>query len=167
MEIMTATESLALNLEYHNKEEDAESLGQNVCHILKNNRNMKIKDNLSQEKQKTLKEIRQINNNTKVFPFCKGSGFVILSEEDAIKKIKEKLEKAKVIDEDPRQKYTCKIQKHLCKLRKEKKFTDKEYSEIYPSDPIPPNLYGTIKAHKPDKNYPMCTVVSTIETQPY
>ena len=46
-EIITATESVALSLEYHNKETDAESLGQNVCHILNKNRNMKIKDNLS------------------------------------------------------------------------------------------------------------------------
>ena len=49
MEIIAAAESVALNLEYHNKEADAESLGQNVCHILNKNRNMKIKDNLSKE----------------------------------------------------------------------------------------------------------------------
>ena len=55
MEIITATEVVALNLEYHNKEADAESLRQNVCHILNKNRNMKIKDNLSKEQQKALK----------------------------------------------------------------------------------------------------------------
>ena len=76
-------------------------------------------------------------------------------------------DKAKVVDKDPTQKYTSKIQKHLCKLKKDKKFTDKKYFEIYPSDPIPPRLYGTIKAHKPEKNYPIRTVVSTIGTQPY
>ena len=41
-------------------------------------------------------------------------------------------------------KVPSKIQKHLCKLRKEKKFTDKEYCEIYPSDSILPRLYGTV-----------------------
>ena len=46
MEIITATESVALNLEYHNKEADGQSLRQNVCHILNKNRNMNIKDNL-------------------------------------------------------------------------------------------------------------------------
>ena len=167
MEIITVTESVALNLEYHNKEADAESLRQNVCHILNKNRNMKIKDNLSKEQWKALKEIRQINNNTKVYPFDKGSGFVVLSEGDAINKIEEQLGKAKVIDEDLTQKYTGKIQKHLCKLRKDKKFTDKEYFEIYPSDPIPLQLCGSVKAHKPEKNYPMCTVVSTIGTPPH
>ena len=137
------------------------------CHILNKNRNMKIKDNLSKEQRKALKEIWQINNNTKVYPFDKGSGFVVLSEGDAIKKIEEQLGKAEVIDEDPTQKHTSKIQKYLCKLRKEKKFTDMEYFEIYPSDPIPPRLYGTVKANKPVKNYPMRTVVSTIGTPPY
>ena len=32
---------------------------------------MKIKDNLSKEQWKALKQIRQINNNTKVYPFDK------------------------------------------------------------------------------------------------
>ena len=128
---------------------------------------MKIKDSLSKEERKVLKVIRQINNNTKVYPLDKGSGFVVLSEGDAIKKIEEQLRKVKVIDKDPTQKYTSKIQKHLCKLRKEEKFTDKEYFEIYHSDPIPPRLYGTVKASKPEKNYPMRTVVSTIRTPPY
>ena len=90
-----------------------------------------------------------------------------MSEGDAIKKIEEQLGKAKVIDEDPRKKYTSKIQKHLCRLNEEKKFTDQAYFEIYPSDPIPPRLYRTVKAHKPEKNYPMRTVVSTIATPPY
>ena len=59
MEIIAATESVALNLECHNKEAYDESLRQNVCHIINKNRNMKIKDNLSKEKRKALKEIRQ------------------------------------------------------------------------------------------------------------
>ena len=73
-------ESVALNLEYHNKEPDGKSLRQNVCHILNKNRNMKIKDNLLKEQRKALKEIRQINSNTKVHPFDKGSGFVVSSD---------------------------------------------------------------------------------------
>ena len=38
---------------------------------------------------------------------------------------------------------------------------------MYPSDAIPPRLYGLIKAHKPEKEYPMRTVVSTIGTAFY
>ena len=127
---------------------------------------MKMKDNFSKEQRKALKEIRQINNKSKVYPLDKGSVFVVLSEEDAINKIEEQLGKAKAIDEDPTHKCTSKIQKQLCKLRKEKKFTDKEYFEIYSSDPIPPQLYGAVKAHTPEKNYPMRTVLSTTGTSP-
>ena len=104
MEIITATEPVALNLEYHNKEVDIESLRQNVCQILNKNRNIKIKDNFQKEQRKALKEIRPVNNNTKVYP--KASGFDVLSEEDAMRKIEKQLGKAKVIDEDPKHKST-------------------------------------------------------------
>ncbi|XP_065667904.1 uncharacterized protein LOC136088156 [Hydra vulgaris] len=38
---------------------------------------------------------------------------------------------------------------------------------MYPSDCNPPRIYGMIKAHKPEKDYPMRLVVSTINTPPY
>ena len=41
------------------------------------------------------------------------------------------------------------------------------YYKVYPSDAIPPRLYGFVKAYKPDKNYPMRTIVSTIGTVLY
>ena len=71
------------------------------------------------------------------------------------------------MDEDPTQNYICKIEKCLRKLRKEKKFTYKGYFEIYPSHPISPWLYGTVKTHKPEKKYPLCAVASTIGTPTY
>ena len=110
MVIVTTTELVAFKLKYVNKEADVESLRQNACHILSKNRNVKIKDKLSKEQGKALKEIRQINNDTKVYQFDKCSGFVILSEGNVIEKIEEQLGKAKVTDEDPTQKYTSKIQ---------------------------------------------------------
>ena len=41
------------------------------------------------------------------------------------------------------------------------------YFELYLCDPIPPRLYGTIKAHKPEKTFPMWVIVSTIDKAPY
>ena len=38
---------------------------------------------------------------------------------------------------------------------------------IHSTDPIPLRLYGTIKAHKPQKNFPTRVIVSTIGTPPY
>ena len=51
------------------------------------------------------------------------------------------------------------------KLRKEKKITNKTYFELYPSHPLP--LRGTIESHKPEKNFPMQVIVSTIGSSPY
>ena len=63
---------------------------------------MKIKHKISKEQRKGLKEIQQNNSNAKVYPVDKGSGFVVLSEGVAIKKIEAQLGKATIIDEDPR-----------------------------------------------------------------
>ena len=65
---------------------------------------------------------------------------------------------------DPTLRMTKKSQ-NICPLRKEKKFTDKKYFQTYPSDPTSPRLYGTVRTHKPEKNYPVRTIVSTIETK--
>ena len=91
----------------------------------------------------------------------------LITDNEALLKIKAQLGKSEVINDDPTTSFTNKIQKHLSKLRKEDKFDKKTYYKLYPSDPIPPRLYGTIKAHKPEKDYPMRTIVSTIGTPPY
>ena len=67
---------------------------------------------------------------------------VMFTEEICNGKLHFLCSESKVTDEDSAWKYTSKL---LCKLKKEKKFTDKEYFEIYPSDPILPRLYGTVK----------------------
>ena len=103
----------------------------------------------------------------KVYPFDKGIGFALLNDIDSISKIEEQLGKSKIIDCDPTNLLTGKFQRHLRKLKKEGKFDKKTYSLIYPSDCIPPRLYGTLKAHKPEKNYPMRAVVSTIGSPAY
>ena len=107
------------------------------------------------------------NKDKTIDPFDKGSGFVVISEKNAMQKIEEQLGKAKIEENDPTLKFTNKIQKILCRLRKEKKFADRQYFQLYLSDPIPPRLYGIIKAHKSEKNYPMRNIVSTIGTTAY
>ena len=82
-----------------------------------------------------------------------------MEEEDAIKRIEEQIGKSIIIDYDPTTTLLNKFQKELAKLRKEGKFDNKTYYKVYPSDAIPPRLYGDLKAHKPEKNYPMRTIV--------
>ena len=68
---------------------------------------------------------------------------------------------------DPTSALTSIIQKHLATLHKQQKFETRTYFQLYPSDPIPPRLYGVIKAHKPEKCYPMRAIVSAIGTLTY
>ena len=62
--------------------------------------------------------IREITNNTKfkVYPFDKGSGFVIMKEEEAIKGTEEPIGKLKIIHYDP-------ISTLMNKFRKQQKKT--------------------------------------------
>ncbi|XP_065658232.1 uncharacterized protein LOC136082738 [Hydra vulgaris] len=68
---------------------------------------------------------------------------------------------------DVSQKFLNLIQRTLSKLKKDKKLDKKTYGKIYPSDAIPPRLYGCIKAHKSEKGYPMRIIVSPIGTPPH
>ena len=99
--------------------------------------------------------------------FNKSCGFAIVTNDTTKEKIEEQLDKTTKVKIDPTSRLTNKIHKKLCKLRKENKFMNKTYFELYPSDTIPPRLYGTIKAHNPEKNFPMRVIVSTIRTLPY
>ena len=62
----------------------------------------------------------QIKNNkdTKIYPFDKGSESVVLSEKGAIQKIEEQVGKAKIAENDSTLRFTNKIQKILCRLKK-------------------------------------------------
>ena len=66
----------------------------------------------------------------RVHEFDKGYGFATATDDTIKEKIEEQLGKASKAEIDPTNRLTKKIQKKLCKLRKE-------------SDPIPPRLNGT------------------------
>ena len=103
----------------------------------------------------------------KVIPFDKGTGFAIIDVNDVIAKMNEQLGEAKVIQKDPTNTLVTKFQREISRLRKESKIDQSVFYSMYPSDAIPPRMYGLIKAHKPTKNYPMRTVVSTVGTASY
>ena len=166
MDIIQTTEICALELENDGYFEKAERLRQGVSKILSKDVNKKHRNNLTIGQINAIREIKN-STNLKVYPFDKGSGFVIMEEEDAIKRIEEQIGKSIIIDYDPTTTLLNKFQKELAKLRKEGKFDNKTYYKVYPSDAIPPRLYGVVKAHKPEKNYLIRTIASTIGTVPY
>ncbi|XP_065642453.1 uncharacterized protein LOC136074080 [Hydra vulgaris] len=167
MEILTPIESFALHLEKKSKKSDAVKIRQNVSKILIKNIKHRLPDNLSKEQRLSLNNLRKKMNGLAVYPFDKGTGFVLINEEDAFYKLEEEIKHSVTINYDPTQILMTKFQKLLCRFRKQKKLDNKTYFQMYPSDCVPPRFYGVTKAHKPEKNYPMRPVVSTIGTPPY
>ena len=92
--------------------------------------------------------------NLRVHEFDKSCGFAIVTIDTAKEKMEEQLGKATKGKIDPTSRLTNKIQKKLCKFRKENKFTNKTYFELSPSDLIPPRLYGQTKHIKQKKTFP-------------
>ena len=164
MDIVSITESSALKLEYNKMNGEAQNLRKDVLRILKTSR--PVKDNLTHRQRVALKEIRD-DKDINIYPYDKGTGFVRIKKIDAITKIREQIGDTKIITVDPTLKLARDIRNELSILNKRKRFTKKEYECLYPSDPIPPRMYGTLKSHKPEKNYPMRIVVSTIGTPSY
>ena len=161
MDIVAKTESAALKLEYSKKTEEAQDLRKNVLRAIKLNKT--CRDNLTKDQRAAMTEIKK-DENISIYSFDKGSGFVRIKTEDALAKIREQVGETKILDHDPTPTFARNIRNVLCEMNKKKKFTKAEYEKIYPSDPIPPRMYGSIKAHKPEKGYPMRTIVSTIGT---
>ncbi|XP_065640485.1 uncharacterized protein LOC136073060 [Hydra vulgaris] len=164
MDIITATESSALKLEYNNKIENAQDLRKNVLRELKTGK--KLNNNLTKEQWKAYREIKE-EKNVDIYPFDKGTCFVRIEHSKALEKIREQIGPTKIVSEDPTANYAAKIRRYFSKLNKRNCFSKEEYEKIYPSDPIPPRMYGVIKAHKPEKFYPMRIIISTIGTANY
>ena len=127
----------------------------------------KPKDNIDKDQRKALKELSDRRNTTKVYPFDKGSGFALVEEQDAVKKLEAQIGESQIIDVDPTNSIAEKFRLLARRLRKEGKLDNKTFYDIYPSDPIAPRMYGMIKAHKKSKDYPMRVVVSTVGTPSY
>ena len=79
LDIISAAETCTIDLENNIKEIDSECLLQNVSHILKRNLNIKLQGNLSKSQRKAFVQINN-NKDTKIYPFDKSSGFLVLPE---------------------------------------------------------------------------------------
>ena len=101
MDIITTTEAAALKLEFSKKNEKicaAQVLRKDVLRILKNAK--PVQDNLTREQRRAMAEMSK-DQNTRVYPFDKGTGMVRISNADAIRKIKEQIGETEIIQEDP------------------------------------------------------------------
>ena len=97
MEIITAIESQALNLQSGKKDISAENLRQTVSKILFKTISKKQQDNLSKTERTALKQLKT-DEQIKAYLFDKGIRFALLNDMDDISKIEEQLGKSKIID---------------------------------------------------------------------
>ena len=81
MDIIQTAEICPLDLEWEGKFSVAESLRQNISRIITKDLEKKHKNNLSFPERKTLTKMKHIKNIS-IYPFDKGSGFLVIKEED-------------------------------------------------------------------------------------
>ena len=60
------------------------------------------------------------NKDTTIYPFDKSQDLYYFQKKNAMQKTEERLRKGKIAENDPTLKFTNKIQKILCRLRKKK-----------------------------------------------
>ena len=94
MDIISATETCAIDLENSSKETDRECLRQKVSLILNRNLNIKLRGNLSKPQRQALLQMKN-NNDTTIYPFHKGSGFAVCQKKMSCKKLKNSYVKRK------------------------------------------------------------------------
>ena len=100
-------------------------------------------------------------------PFDKGVGFAVLDKTSMIEKIEEHLKDAKEVTKDPTDSLKRKFQREISVLKKGEKIDKIMFCNMNPSYTTPPRLHRFVKAHKPDKHFPMRPVVSTVGTAFY
>ena len=162
IEIVTSTEIAALKLEKDANNVDAEGLRQDVSKLLGKYINKKLPWNLDSMDIDALEKLKE-DPELKVVSYDKGVGFALMEKDEMFSKIAAELGEAKVMKKDPTNTLVTKVQRVVSKLHKDNKIDKQTFYSMYPSDAIPPRLYGAIKAHKPKKkNYQMRTVVSTV-----
>ena len=86
--------------------------------------------NLTRSQKVALKELKN-EKSIDVYPFDKGSGFVLIKHEDALKKIEEQIGHTKISQTDPTKTLITKFQIALRQLYKEKKLTKSLYKKSY------------------------------------
>ena len=163
MDIITTTESCALDMEHKHKENEVETLRQNVSSILQKKLNLKIRSNL---KKKSIKRITK-NDQIRVHEFDKGCGFAIVTNDTAKGKIEEQLAKVAKAKIDPTSRLTNKIQKKLANLEKKTNLQTRPiFNYIHPTQFHHVHMAQSKRINR-KKNFPMQIIVSTICTTLY
>ena len=115
------------------------------------------------------------NNSICLLKQDKGRGVIVVDRTDYVEKCEQMLQSKQFVqlNDDPTVSFESRIQRTLRELKKKKRFTEQEYSTIYPSSSRPGRFYATAKRHKlPEDStdinqLPLRPIVSNIGTATY
>ena len=143
--------------------QEAQDLRHETAGILKKAKNPK--SNLTSQQKKGLSYLKK-NKDIAVTEYDKGQGFVVIDREELVKKTESEFKNTKLDTPNTTDSFERKIQTTLRDLKKEGKFDDKTYKDIYPSGSITPAATPAVKAHKQSKGYPVRLITSHITAPP-
>ncbi len=134
---------------------------------------LKTKQPKANVSRKELQAIRGLKSDKSIFivPADKGNATVVLNRMDYIKKmnniLSDDLHFAKLGTKNPTEARAKKLKKFLFTLKANKTLDDTFCTFLSPSDPRTPQMYGLVKVHKPNKNYPCRPIVSAVNAFNY
>ena len=160
LEIVSAVESQMYKLELDSKTDLAKNTHHQVCNALLNLKN-KPKTNLTFAQRKGLATFKK-RQNISAAPFGKGKGFVLIETDKLKQKTLPAMDNVAANVPDQTKDLQKNINAALNKLVKENKITKNEAKNLRTADPNPPSARTSIKAHKPQKEYPGRNIVSHI-----
>ncbi len=129
-------------------EEEKDTLRSEVVGLLKNHRTKT--GNMSQEERKAIKELKR-DKSIMIMGADKGRATVIMDKCEYEEKVNLMLQDTKTyekLDKNPTSKFKGKLVDILKRLKADKKITDKQYWDLYPTMEKTPRLYCSPKIHK-------------------
>ena len=156
---MNEVEKCALTIEKKGNNHVAATLRHEVSEALKKAKNPK--SNLTAKQKKGVSFFKR-NKALSVVPFDKGQGFGTLKTEKLVEKTEKEFTNVTLDTPNGTKTLETKIQKKLRELHKEGKIDTATYKELYPSGSLTPTANPVIKAHKPEKDYPIRVITSHI-----
>ena len=153
---------MPLHLRKKGENSAAATLRHEAAETLKNAKTPK--SNLTSRQKKGLSFLKK-NKTLSVLPFDKGQGFGTLKTEGPnglIEKTEKEFKNVTFDTPNNTKSLETKIQNKLRSLHKEGKLDTATYKQLYPSGSQTPTANPVIKAHKPEKDYPVRVVTSHI-----
>ena len=160
LDIVSAVEAQMSQLEFNGKSDVAKQTRHEVCNALLNFKD-KPKSNLTFQEHKGLSSFMKRENVTAT-PHDKGKGLVVINSDKLQQKAIEAMDNVTANTPDKTKELQKDINAAINKLVEEEKLTKNEAKNLKTPDPNPPSAWTSIKAHKPQKEYPGRNIISHI-----